>query len=185
MGHKVHRPGAPGHLLTGLWAISVCSGLKPSQASSLQGGSLEILSGLCWLGWSRAGPQPRPLPHAPPGWPPFPLRPGHGLCHSSAVRKSSGSPPAQWLPHLEASRYQEPASLPGGEGDPEWRTGWRTTERMGRGDRDMGGGRNCTVTTWRSATSGRSTFRKIQARAWVVFRIMEILRIWWGEVSWG
>ena len=41
------------------------------------------------------------------------------------------------------------------------------------------------VTTWRLATSGTFSFRKIQARAWVVFRIMETLRIWWEGVKWG
>lgn len=49
----------------------------------------------------------------------------------------------------------------------------------------MGEGGNCTVTTWRSATYGTFSFRKIQARGWVVFRIMETLRIWWEGVKWG
>lgn len=58
-------------------------------------------------------------------------------------------------------------------------------ENWGGGERDMGEGGNCTVTTWRSATYGTFSFRKIQARGWVVFRIMETLRIWWEGVKWG
>lgn len=113
---------------TSEWAVG--SGLRPPQASSLQGVSLGILSGLCWPGWSSTGPDPNP-----------------GLCH---VPRLAGLPSSQARPRAMSQQCCPKEQLfpscpvvtppgigtrnqPGGVGDPEWRTSWRSTERTGGG----------------------------------------------------